>query len=139
MQELRRQLRAVGPVVAVGAVVILAIYLVAYAVLRAADRNFNVATEDPAADLGGPIYTGVFSYLGVLGWWTSAVIAVRRPLCSPGTRLRESAMPFLALAFISALFALDDMFLVHEVALDRHLGIPQYCELCRSTRSCSGC
>jgi hypothetical protein len=124
--ELRRQLRAVGPAFVVGAAVIVAIYLVAFVVIRAADRDFNVATEDPAVSLGGPIYTGVFSYLGVLGWWTAAVVAGVTGALLLQAGLRAAAMPFLALTFISTLFAFDDMLLVHEVALDKHLGIPQY-------------
>jgi hypothetical protein len=119
-------MRAIGPAFVLGAAAIVAIYIVAYAAIRAADRDFNIATEDPAASLGGPIYTGVFSYVGVLGWWTAAVSAGITGALLLQRRLRTTAMPFVALTFISVMFAFDDMLLVHEVALDKHLGIPQY-------------
>ncbi|HEU0304892.1 MAG TPA: hypothetical protein VFR32_09965 [Gaiellaceae bacterium] len=79
-------------------------------------------SRDPITVLHGAVHTGFLSGVGVLMSWGSAVVcgvtayALRRVGDRPG------ASPLLYLAVFLAVFALDDLFLLHEeIAPKAHL------------------
>jgi hypothetical protein len=83
----------------------------------------GVFLRDPVATLGGHPLTGLQSHVGVLIWWGAAsiclfsVAVLRRP---GERRLRAFAASY---GVLSAVLALDDLFLLHEDLAPRYLGI----------------
>jgi len=82
-------------------------------------------TQDPAALVGYPFYLGLFSHLGILLWVAAAVIgafawAVLR------SSDRERARYFGFAGLLSALFAFDDLLLLHEEVLPHRIGIDEF-------------
>ncbi|MFN2383859.1 MAG: hypothetical protein ABR559_06290 [Gemmatimonadota bacterium] len=80
-------------------------------------------TRDPAAQAGFPFYFGAFSHLGVLLWCAAASICFLAWTLLGGVD-REAARYFLESGLLTALFGLDDLFLLHEDAFPR-LGIDE--------------
>jgi nifR3 family TIM-barrel protein len=124
-RPLSRQLRLVGPVVLVSFAAVGTVYLLAYGLAKAFEREPILLTEDPANIFDSPPYTAAFQYVGFLGWWAAAVLSGTAALLLRANGRNDVAMPLGGLSFISMLLLLDDMFLVHESVLDAHLGIPQ--------------
>jgi hypothetical protein len=124
--RLRAQVRAVGPAFSIAAGVLCAVYLTAYSLASAYDRNFVLLIEDPAFVFKGPLYTGAFVYLGVLGWWAAAVATGITGGLLAARGWWGCARPVLLLALVSTVLAVDDMFQLHEGVLDGRLGVPQY-------------
>jgi hypothetical protein len=80
--------------------------------------------QGPGADLGYPFYIGLFSNVGVLLWWTAA------SCCGLAASIlrADGGTPFAAMAAgcaLSAMLGIDDLLLLHEVALPEELGISQ--------------
>jgi hypothetical protein len=77
-------------------------------------------TRDPAAAMDAHPLTGVQSHLGVLVWWSAGVVS----LFVAGVVRRRAGTAQLA-AFllwsgaITVVFALDDLFLLHEDLIER--------------------
>jgi hypothetical protein len=81
------------------------------------------ALRDPAAYMDFPFYIGVFSNLGVLGWWSAAATAL---LAAALLRADPAARSVLFWGgILSAALAIDDLFLLHEEALPRFAGLPE--------------
>lgn len=92
------------------------------------DPNMRLA-HTLEAPPGARYYRGALSHLGVLLWWSAAVVgaltyAVLR--VGPTSEQRATAAFFLCFAGFSALLALDDLFMLHEGVLPHHLGIPEW-------------
>jgi hypothetical protein len=69
-------------------------------------------TRDPASSQGFPAYVGAISYLGVLAWTAGATAAlVGSYAAAPGAPARRF---LLAAGVLTAVLALDDLFLLHE-------------------------
>ena len=122
---LHRQLRSIGPVTLAAFLAVGIVYVVAWGLAKATDRQPTILTEDPANLLEAPLYTGAFQYLSFLGWWTAAVLAGATGMLLY-RRGHVLATPLLGLAAISSWLVVDDMFQMHEAVLDGHAGIPQY-------------
>jgi hypothetical protein len=67
--------------------------------------------SDPAGMTGLPPYAGLFSFAGILAWWSAATACVL--VASVAPRSRHSAMLACA-GMLSAMLALDDLFMIHE-------------------------
>lgn len=83
-------------------------------------------TRDPLGYTDLPVYKGSVSNLGVLIWKASAAIclftfAVQTTLGVSGKRPRF----FLVAGILSLVLVLDDLYMLHEVVLPDHIGIPQ--------------
>jgi hypothetical protein len=85
------------------------------------DLNAPLVFRDPVALARLPLEAGVFSYVGILAWWTGAVAALlAASLLPPGT-------PRAALLYggwLTVMLALDDLFQLHE-GLFPALGLPE--------------
>ncbi len=94
--------------------------------LLAATRGLGLPGEallgDPATVMGQPPYIGLFSNIGVLAWWTAAVACLFAASLLPPLPMVPRRM-LLAAGLISALFAIDDMAMLHEQVLPRLTGI----------------
>lgn len=86
--------------------------------------------RDPNAVMGLSFYYGALSHLGVLLWWAAAVVGVFSAFVLRAVfRLKGAeAAPKLLLwmGVLTALLALDDLFMLHEEALPLYLGIPEW-------------
>jgi hypothetical protein len=72
------------------------------------------------------VYDGMISNIGILIWWATAV------LCGFATivlftlsQCRKLVLPLAAASMLSAVLALDDLFMLHESVLP-YAGLPQY-------------
>ena len=81
-------------------------------------------TQDPAAHVGYPFSFGAFSHLGVLLWSAAATLCLFTWAVLRGID-RDAARYFLASGLLSAMFGLDDLFLLHEDAFPRRLGVDE--------------
>jgi hypothetical protein len=85
---------------------------------------FKLLSDDPTVVLGGHPLTGIQSNLGVLVWMIAAGICIFSQLLlrgAPGTG--TLSFFFLWSGAITAVLALDDLFVVHEGLVRRYLGI----------------
>ncbi len=102
------------------------IAIVSIAVNLLLDAPLDVLVRDPMATAGGHPLTGALSHVGVLTWWAAAVVCV-----FAGFLVRrwgggsEAAWFLLWAGAISALLALDDLFMFHDDLLWRHTPVPQ--------------
>jgi hypothetical protein len=85
------------------------------------DIRISIFTRDPASLAHVPPYFGVFSHLGVLGWWTPVAICL---FTARSVASRARAF-LLASAALSALLCFDDLFMLHEEVFAVGLGVPQ--------------
>ena len=84
---------------------------------------FESQFRDPAAILKAHPLTGFLSHLGVLGWWTGAAISLfAAAVLPPGANLRRM---LLTGGLLTAVLALDDMFMIHDDLAYRHLHLSQ--------------
>lgn len=104
--------------------------VVAFAIMIAIRIQTGIAiaefTRDPLGFTDIPVYKGVLSNLGVLIWSAAAAVC----FFTYGVIHRWSAGGvnshfLLAGGLITALLALDDLFMLHEVVFPVHLGVPQ--------------
>jgi hypothetical protein len=88
--------------------------------------EFGYFSSDPNRIAGAPFYAGGISNLGVLLWWAAATAALLA-----GAVLRRSPHPpratplLLTAAGLSAVLAIDDLYMVHELVAPYYLGVPQ--------------
>ena len=85
---------------------------------------FSFFSRDATATFNGHPLTGVQSTIGVLVWWAAAGICFFSYAVLRGARKDKLLPAFLLWAgAISALLALDDMFLIHEDLAHRYLSL----------------
>lgn len=83
-------------------------------------------TRDPLAVMDGPFYIGVMSNLTVGFWFVTAgagwmIVSVLRVASRPDAR----AWAMTLASSLLTLLALDDILMLHEEALQRHVGVPE--------------
>jgi hypothetical protein len=91
-------------------------------------------TRDPLSVTDTPFYVGMLSNLGVMMWtagasvcWFAAWLVWSNPARDAGVddgRGRRAAA-LAGMAIIVSLLAVDDLFMLHEEAVQRHLGISE--------------
>jgi hypothetical protein len=81
------------------------------------------ALRDPAAYVDFPFYVGMFSHIGVLGWWTAAAAGLLAAFTL--RQASEERRMMLWGGLLSMVLAIDDLFMVHENVMPAHLGIPE--------------
>ena len=77
--------------------------------------GFDELIRDPIAFLGGSIYTGFLSQVGILLWAAVSAICIFGSYCLPyaiGSRLTKRFL--LASGLLTSMLGLDDAFLLHE-------------------------
>jgi hypothetical protein len=79
--------------------------------------------RDPAAYMDFPFHIGLFSHLGVLGWWTAAAACLQAAFTLEGDTRERRMMLWGGL--LSALLALDDLLMVHDSVMPHYLGVPE--------------
>jgi len=83
-------------------------------------------SRDPLAVMEGPFYVGLLSNLTMIAWFAAAgacwLIAVVQ--CSTSQKCRR-ASAMAAVAAVITLLGADDLFMIHEEALQRMLGVPE--------------
>lgn len=104
----------------------LVLLLLAIAASLYSKRYIGDFTRDPTAVAGVPFYVGFISNLGVLLWWTSAVVGIGAAFCAwqRSDSLRWVRF-FTLFGMFSALLALDDLFQLHENLFPSFLGVPE--------------
>ena len=94
-----------------------------------ADRHgidFGYLSRDPNYLAGAPFYAGAFSNLGVLLWWAGGVVALFAAMLLYAAGIRGPALGVLGAAgVLSSCFALDDLYMFHEIVIPRYVGIGQ--------------
>jgi hypothetical protein len=105
-------------VVVTGAVFVGFAVLVAFVVWRGGG-DYPSLFRDPAAHYKFPVEAGVFGTLGAAMLFATAGATAVAALCG-----RALATPFGVVAAMSALLAIDDLFMLHEEVLPRN-GIPE--------------
>jgi hypothetical protein len=88
---------------------------------QVSDRPFGNFSRDPTDVLNGAFFIGALSSLGVLLWWTAATAA---GLAGWIARRERIGLALLAAAAFTASLALDDLFLIHEIAAP-DAGVPE--------------
>jgi hypothetical protein len=124
MQRVGAQLRQAARVLGLAYAVTLGVVLAAAIGARALDRPLSHVTHDPLAVAKEPFYVGALSNLGVLVWWTVAVACLLAAIVLRHER-RDLAQPLAAAGVLSAVLALDDLFMGHDVILPDKLGVPE--------------
>jgi cytochrome bd-type quinol oxidase subunit 2 len=83
-------------------------------------------SRDPLAVMEGPFYVGLLSNLTMVAWfaaagagWMTAVVLQSSP------RKDRRAWAMAAVAGMITLLGRDDLFMIHEEALQRMLGVPE--------------
>lgn len=90
---------------------------------HAAGVPMTKLSVDALQRLQQPVYLGLLSNLGVLAWWTGAAVALFTSFTVPAG---AAAVGFLrSIGTLTVLVALDDLFMIHDVILPVHLGIPE--------------
>jgi hypothetical protein len=96
------------------------------AVFRKAGVPASVLLRDPAATTNAPFYIGLYSHLGALLWAAAAtVLFFSAVLVSQRPDREEDRRFFLWWGLLTAVFAIDDLFMVHEEVMPRFLGVPE--------------
>lgn len=125
--EVIRHLGRIAPVLFGGALLTILAGLVLIYVHYQTNVNPLVLLVDPVAESGLPAYTGVYSNVGILMWWSAATVCT---LCGAllwsERRVTQLSRFLLVLGLYSAVLCLDDMFLLHEEA---GLRLAQYLDL----------
>lgn len=86
---------------------------------------FGLLSRDPNNLSGAPFYAGALSNLGVLLWWTAATTALYgAALLWRGGGDPKTVGLLLSTGLLSAMLALDDLYMIHEVVAPRYAGIP---------------
>ena len=95
-----------------------------FVVTQTSDIPGSDLTHDPAGLVGYAQYVGLFSYLGVLLWAATASIAIFVYGVLRRTDI-DRARYFLFAGLLSAVFAVDDLFMLHEDVLPHRVGIDE--------------
>jgi len=95
-----------------------------FIVMTTTDIRGSDLTQDPAGLVGYPQYFGVFSYLGILLWAATASVAIFAYGILRSTD-GDRARYFLFAGVLSAMFAIDDLFMLHEDVLPHRVGIDE--------------
>lgn len=77
---------------------------------------------DPVATLGGELHVGAITYLGVLIWWGGAAISAFAGAAAFVAGARRRGVFLVAFATLTAMLALDDLYMIHEVVAP-HFGV----------------
>jgi hypothetical protein len=87
--------------------------------------EFDELTRDPVAFLGGSVYTGFLSQVGILLWAAVSSICIFGSYCLPKIAQSSNIKNYLlASGLITLMLGLDDAFQIHE-NLSTHFGIPE--------------
>lgn len=87
--------------------------------------GFDELTRDPISFLGGSIYTGSLSQVGILIWSAIASICIFSSYSLPKTVHSGQVKNFLfASGLLTSMLGLDDAFLLHEKSSE-YLGIAE--------------
>ena len=116
---LSSEVRLIAVALALGGIFVLGATLVVLLAYRAGIPPFDLL-RDPAGQFGFPIYGGIISNVGVSVLTLAAGVAGVGALFGPIRRLR-----FAQAALLSALLAIDDQYMLHEVVGPEILGIPE--------------
>ena len=83
-------------------------------------------TRDTVAVAEAPVYTGLFSNIGILFWCSTAAISLfSSNISGRGSKQGDFSVFLLVSGLLTSLLLLDDLFLLHEEILPEHLHIPQ--------------
>jgi hypothetical protein len=105
-------------VAAVVSVVAAAAVIAALAATRGTDPG--VLLRDPVVQFGLPVYAGFLSYLGIMLLCAAAAITL-----FVAAAIREARSLFAFVGMLSAVLALDDLYVLHELVGPNYFGIPQ--------------
>lgn len=126
LDSLRRQARALAPLLAGLYVPATAILLAALIASEIKGKSLGFYTREPAAIMGTSALIGALSNLGGLLWSAAATVC----LFTWAVKLRQRAegrVPpafFLVSGLFMAAMMVDDVFQVHEELVPRYLGVP---------------
>jgi len=125
-QNLQRQIRPVALlVVIVFTPAVMALGLLV-AVNQATGIKVSVFTRDPIQVLDGQAYVGVYSNVGILIWAAAAVSCFFAAAVLHRCGGERSWRKFLtASGIVTSILLIDDLFLMHELVLPEHVGIPE--------------
>ncbi len=117
--------RIFGPRLAIGIIAIIGVVTLGGVVLTQVATAIPVRhlLSDPWALVSLPIYAGLISNLGVLGWAAATAICLFSFIVIDPGRGQERLF-LLRAALLSGFLCLDDLFGLHERALPR-LGVPE--------------
>ncbi|MDH3539860.1 MAG: hypothetical protein OEP52_07695 [Acidimicrobiia bacterium] len=125
-QVLRRQLRELGPLLAViyvPTMVALGLLVVVNVVTNVPLRSFFI---DPVSEFNAPMYIGLVSNFGVVLWASAASVCLFAGwLLLKNDDTRSHGVFLVASGLISGLLMFDDLYLLHEEVLPERLHIPQ--------------
>jgi hypothetical protein len=95
------------------------------ALALAAGRPVDHFTRDPLSVMNGPFYIGLLSNLTAAAWFAAAGACWSVALVHVLHGLRGRAMAMMAAAAVITLLGADDLFMIHDEALQRHAGISE--------------
>lgn len=102
-----------------------------FGILASQDRiSPSTLFRDSNALMDMPFYSGALSNLGILFWWSAAVVCALtyvlfRKFATPDRSGDTGKYFFLYVSVLTALLALDDLLMIHEEVLPRYLGFPE--------------
>jgi hypothetical protein len=117
--------RAFSPALVATFVAALALVGVVAVAAEALDKPFGFFSREPSEVLDAPFYTGFLFHIGLLIWFTSAVVCLFGGMLIVERAGRDAALPVLAAGVLSLVLSLDDALRVHEDVLPGKLGIPK--------------
>lgn len=124
--ELQRQITISWRALLIAATAAAACIGAIFAIAALRSVRLDYLTRDIYAIAGQPVYYGLLSMLGIMGWSASAAIWLfgwaLLGRAREGRRLRGL---FLASAILSLILLGDDAFMLHEYVLPGKLGIPE--------------
>lgn len=87
--------------------------------------EFGLLSRDPNNLAGAPFYAGALSNAGVLLWWGAASAGLLGALVLRHAADRPAFELLAGAALLSGVLALDDLYMVHELAAPEYLGVPE--------------
>lgn len=109
-------LRPVLPGLAVVIGIVLILGVIILFVHYGTNADISLFLADPAEKSGLPAYAGVFTFAGILLWWTAATVAAISALLVRRVHGPRNLIRFFALlSGLIAFLCIDDLFLFHEV------------------------
>lgn len=122
----REQLRNITPIIIISFAATTA--LLSIVILMGIEYNVELDhfTQDPTAIVNAPFYIGFFSDIGILLWCGSVAFCfLTKAILPKSTGTKKIRNYLLYSGLISALLMFDDLFLLHEEAFPKFLGIPE--------------
>jgi hypothetical protein len=95
----------------------------ALAVALTSDVTLRTLMQDATTVLNGPFYVGSLSLAGIIGWSLAAGVSLFTALAAPRALRGQLRSFLLAAGALSAVFLVDDAFLVHDEIVPLYLGI----------------